>query len=195
MPHPGSVDRMHLILRTLLVIARAQALFRRGRTIGHYDVGRIRLRTLPTDLDLNGHMNNGVYFSMLDLGRFELTIRSGIYAIFQERAWYPVVASETITFRKSLKLWQRFTIESRIVGYDERAVLMDQRIVVRGEVYARAVIRARILSKTGGPVPMDEVLRAVGVPPQTLHREDWIGRWATDVMLPSTRQPAPSEWE
>ncbi|PSL38110.1 acyl-CoA thioesterase FadM [Labedella gwakjiensis] len=186
---------MHLILRTLLVIARAQARFRRGRTIGHYDVGRIRLTTLPTDLDLNGHMNNGVYFSMLDLGRFELTIRSGIYTIFQKHGWYPVVASETITFRKSLKLWQRFTIESRIVGYDERAVIMDQRIVVRGEVYARAIIRARILSKSSGPVPMADVLAAVGVPPRTLHKEEWIERWADDVLLPSTRQPAPSEWD
>lgn len=185
---------MHLLFRTLLVIARAQARFRRGRTIGHYDVGRLRLMTLPTDLDLNGHMNNGVYFSILDLGRFELTIRSGIYAIFRTRGWYPVVASETITFRKSLKLWQRFTIESRIVGYDERAVLMDQRIVVRGEVYARAIIRARILGKAG-PVPMSDVLEAVGVPPQTLHQEEWIERWAGDVLLPSTRQPAPSEWE
>jgi acyl-CoA thioesterase FadM len=186
---------MHLIFRTLLVIARAQSLFRRGKTIGHYDVGRLRLRTLPTDLDLNGHMNNGVYFSMLDLGRFELTIRSGIYAIFQKHSWYPVVASETITFRKSLTLWQRFTIESRIVGYDERAVLMDQRIVVKGEIYARAIIRARILRKAGGPVPMQEVLDAVGVPPRTLHKEEWIERWAESVVLPSTRTPAPSEWD
>ena len=186
---------MHLLFRTLLVIARAQARFRRGHTIGHYDVGRLRLTTLPTDLDLNGHMNNGVYFSILDLGRFELTIRSGIYAIFEKHAWYPVVASETITFRKSLKLWQRFTVESRIVGYDDRAVLMDQRVVVRGEVYARAVIRARILSKRGGPVPMSEVLEAVGVPPRTLHQEEWIDRWAADSVLPSTRRPAPSEWD
>jgi acyl-CoA thioesterase FadM len=185
---------MHLIFRTLLVIARARLRFRLGRTIGHYDVGRLRLTTLPTDLDLNGHMNNGVYFSMLDLGRFELTIRSGIYSIFQAHGWYPVVSSETITFRKSLKPWQRFTIESRIVGYDDRAVLMDQRIVVRGEIYARAIIRARILKKGGGPVPMQEVLDAVGIPPRTLHADDWIERWAADVLLPSTRSEAPSVW-
>jgi hypothetical protein len=41
---------------------------------------------------------------------------------------------------------------------------------------------------------MQEVLDAVGIPPRTLHADDWIERWATDVLLPSTRSEAPSVW-
>ena len=45
---------------------------RRGERLDTWDVGRIRLRVLPTDLDVLGHMNNGVYLSIFDLGRFDL---------------------------------------------------------------------------------------------------------------------------
>ncbi len=37
-------------------------------------------RVLPTDLDVLGHMNNGVYLSIMDLGRMDLLQRSGIWS-------------------------------------------------------------------------------------------------------------------
>src|SRR5690554_311774 len=140
---------MHMIFRTLLLFLRAPRAGKRGPQIGHYDVGRLPMRVLPTDLDLNRHMNNGVYLSVLDLGRFDLLIRNGIWDILNGRGWYPVVVAETITFRKSLKLWQKFVIETRVSGYDDKAVFVDQRIVVNGEIFAQATIRARFLKKRG----------------------------------------------
>ena len=40
-----------------------------------------------------------------------------------------VVVAETILFRRSLTLFQRFEIETRIVGWDERAFLLEQRFL------------------------------------------------------------------
>ncbi|HEU4808501.1 MAG TPA: acyl-CoA thioesterase, partial [Homoserinimonas sp.] len=97
-----------------------------------HDVGRLTLRVLPTDLDVNRHVNNGVYFSLMDLGRFDLLHRSGAWAAMMKNGFYPVVASETITFRKSLEPWQRYVLESKIAGYDEKAVYLEQRFVVDG---------------------------------------------------------------
>jgi acyl-CoA thioesterase FadM len=185
---------MHMIFRTLLLFWRSPRAGRRGTPIGHYDVGRLAMRTLPTDLDLNRHMNNGVYLSVLDLGRFDLLIRNGIWDILRGRGWYPVVVSETITFRKSLNLWQKFVIETRVSGYDEKAVFVDQRIVVNGEVYAQAVIRARFLKKRGGTVSVAELIDAIGTVPPDLRLPEWQVRWGRDVALPSTSAPAPSEW-
>jgi acyl-CoA thioesterase FadM len=185
---------MHMIFRTLLLFWRANRARRRGSAIGHYDVGRLAMRTLPTDLDLNRHMNNGVYLSILDLGRFDLLIRNGIWEILQGRGWYPVVVSESITFRKSLTLWQKFVIETRVSGYDDKAVFVDQRIVVKGEIYAQAVIRARFLKKSGGTVSVAELIDAIGTVPPDLRLPEWQVRWGADVALPSTSSPAPSDW-
>ena len=182
---------MHMLFRTILHAWTS----RFGKRLGHYDVAVTRLRVLPTDLDVLRHMNNGVYLSIFDIGRFDLMHRNGVWRIFTERGWYPVVASETITFRKSLRLWQRFTVESRIIGFDDRAAYLQHRAVVDGEIYAEAFIKARFLKRSGGIVPVQELLDAVGTVPHELRLPEWIARWGDDVRLPSTRAEAPSVWE
>ena len=185
------MTHVHLIFRTLFHLLRPT----RGRELGHFDVCETKFRVLPTDLDVLWHMNNGVYLSILDLGRFDLLRRSGVWAILRRRGWYPVIASETITFRKSLELWQGFTVQSRLTGFDDKAVYMEQRFVRGGEIYAQAVIRARFLKKSGGTVPVADVLAAVDATGQSLEVPDWVRRWGADVALPPTRAEAPSIWE
>lgn len=157
-------------------------------------VGRVSVRTLPTDIDLLGHMNNGRYASLFDLGRFDLLIRTGMWDVFQQKGWYGVVASSTITFRKSLNLWQRFTIETRLHGHDDRSVYMVHRAVVGGEVYAEMLVRSRFLRRSGGIVPLDELFAALGRPDALPELEPWMSEWAVATALPSTRVPAPSIW-
>jgi len=181
--------------RTLLTILRAKVLLRRHGPIPPRTVGRVRLRTMPTDIDLLRHMNNGRYASLFDLGRFDLLIRTGIWDAMNDRGWYAVVATETITFRKSLQLWQRFTVESRLYAHDDRAVYQVHRAVVDGEVYAEMIVRARFLRRTGGVVPMDELFEALGRPDDLPQPPQWVSDWAAASALPSTKQPAPSVWE
>ena len=78
-------------------------------------------RVLPTDCDVLLHVNNGVYLSLMDLGRVDLMLRSGMFARLRARGWYPVVAGQSIQYFKSLNPFERFTIETRIVGWDERS--------------------------------------------------------------------------
>ena len=68
---------MNVIWRTLLTIWRAKVLLRRRGPIVPDTVGRVRLRTLPTDIDMLRHMNTGPYAALFDLGRLDLLIRRG----------------------------------------------------------------------------------------------------------------------
>ncbi|WP_179580972.1 acyl-CoA thioesterase [Glaciibacter psychrotolerans] len=184
-----------MFFRTLL----QTFLSRRGPKLGLYDVCRTRFTTLPTDQDILRHMNNGVYLSIMDIARFDMLRRSGVWVIFAQKGWYPVVVSETISFRKSLQIWQRFTIESRILGFDEKAVYVEQRFVRPDadgvpEIYAHGYIRGRFLKRSGGVVPINELLDAVGEPPAGVRVPDWLLKWSTDVTLPPTRVAAPSIW-
>ncbi|MHC5794604.1 acyl-CoA thioesterase [Lacisediminihabitans sp. FW035] len=181
---------MHLIFRTFLVWLR-----RNGPRLDAHDVGRLRFRVLPTDLDVLGHMNNGVYLSIMDLGRMDLLQRSGVWSRLLSAGFFPVMADETISFRRSLMPWQRFTLETRIVGYDAKAVYVEQRAVVDGEIYARATTRGRFVKKTGGTVTTAEVAEVAGIDITGHPLPEWVARWATDVALPPARAAAPSEWD
>jgi acyl-CoA thioesterase FadM len=167
---------------------------RRGAKTHIHDVVHTRFRVLPTDLDVLGHMNNGVYFSIMDIARFDLLIRSGAWAKLSRLKYYPIVTNETITFRKSLQPWQRFTIETRVVGYDPRSVYIEQRFVVAGEVFARGFIRGRFLKRSGGSVSMTELADALDVDLASVATPEWLERWSADVALPPTKAHAPSEW-
>ncbi|QJU55534.1 acyl-CoA thioesterase [Herbiconiux sp. KACC 21604] len=182
---------MHFLLRTLLQSLRSR--FRSRLDV--WDVSSTPFRVIPTDLDVLRHMNNGVYLSLLDIARLDLMQRSGTWPLLQSWGWYPVVVAETISFRRSLQLWQRFEVESRLLGFDQRSVLMEQRFVVRGEIYARAFIRARFLKRSGGIVPMDELRALVGPAPVGERFPDWAASWAEATQLPSTKAPAESVWE
>ena len=179
-----------MIYRTLFYLLRA----RRSSKLHPHDVGRLSLRVLPTDLDTLRHVNNGIYLSLMDLGRTDLLVRAGIYDTFAKLGYYPVVSNETISFRRSLQPWQRFVLETRIVGYDAKAVFAEQRFVVDGEIYAVGFVRARFLKKTGGTVTVAELGEAVGIDPATMPVPEWLTRWSADVALPPSRATAASTW-
>ena len=179
-----------MFLRTILTLFRARL---RSR-LNMHGVGQLAMRVLPNDLDVQKHVNNGVYLSLMDLGRVDLLVRNGAWQRMRASGVYPVVASETITFRKSLKLWQRYVLETRIVGYDERAVYLEQRFVVDGEIFVRAHLRARFLKQSSGVVSVTELAELLEVSTSEMALPEWIDRWAQDVALPSTRDAAPSVW-
>lgn len=143
-----------------------------------WDTARTPFRVWPTDLDLLMHMNNGKYLSLMDLGRMDLMIRSGWWKTIQQIGWYPVVADQTISYRRSLNPFVRFTLHSRILGLNERGVFMEQLFTVKGRVYARAVIRARFLKKSGGTVAYEELLELLDNIPADRVVPDWVVEWS-----------------
>jgi len=158
------------------------------------DVSRVPMRVLPTDLDILGHMNNGVYLSIMDLGRMDLMIREGFWAKLRAQKMYPVMVSETITFRRSLHPWERFILETRVIGVDDKAVFVEQRFVIDGEIAARAMTRARFLQVGGPTVSIARLSELAGVDLTTFALPAWAEAWAEAVALPQRREPAPSIW-
>jgi YbgC/YbaW family acyl-CoA thioester hydrolase len=180
---------MHLLLRTLLLLITSS----RRPPLTVWDSSSLPLRVLPTDIDIAMHVNNGMYLSLMDLGRFDLMVRSGVWKRMRRRGWGPVVAAETISFRKSLQLWQQYTIETRIIGLDTKAIYFEQRMVADGEMYARAYIATRLVHQ-GRPVGQEEILREFGQPPADLVLPEWVHEWRSSSALPGSRMPAPHVW-
>ncbi|MCU1572877.1 MAG: 4-hydroxybenzoyl-CoA thioesterase [Micrococcaceae bacterium] len=181
---------MHLLLRTLLRLF----LSRRRSRGSLWGESSLPLRVLLTDLDVARHINNGMYFSLMDLGRFDLMVRSGTWDRMRARKWYPVVSAETIAFRKSLTLGQRYSIETRIAGVDDRAIYFEQRMVSGGEIHARAYIATRLVNRTGRPISNEEIFAEVGPPPADLVLPEWLHSWRQANALPGANRPAVHSW-
>ena len=181
---------MNLYFRMLWLSIRS----RRWPRLGFFEVARTPFRVTLTDLDVLRHMNNGKYLTLMDLGRMDLMRRSGMWALLTARGWYPVIVAETITFRRSLELGERFTLETRLRGVDAKAVYLEQRFVVDGQIYAQAEIRGRFLKKSGGTVTITELSDMVGGLPGGLEVPPWITDWSEATALPPSRADAPNIW-
>ncbi len=166
---------MNLYMRLLWL-----RLFGRFRPRGGL-LGPIRtpFRVLPTDLDLLRHVNNGVYLSFLDVARMDLLARAGLVQEMKRRRWFPVVTGESIGFRRALTLFQRFEVETRVLGWDARSFYIDQRFIRNEEEVASALVVGRFLRASGGSVTPAEVGDLAGLP-KSPELPDWAARLGAD---------------
>ncbi|MBX3311906.1 MAG: acyl-CoA thioesterase [Microbacteriaceae bacterium] len=167
---------------------------RRFPKLSYQEVSRVNFRVLPTDLDVLGHMNNGRFLTLMDLGRVAMMSQTGMWKRLRELDWYPVVVQQTITYRKSLNPWVKYQLETKFHGIDEKSVYLEQRFVVDGEIYAKAFIRARFLSKKTGTLRTKELMEGLNYPDAPTVPK-YISDWAKDFALPPTKAEAPSVWE
>jgi len=164
---------MNLFLRLLLLLLTAR--FRaRCAPLGP---ARKRFFVWPPDLDVLMHVNNGVYLSMLDVARVDLMLRSGIAPLLRKHGIYPVVAAQTIRFRRSLQLFQAFEVETTVIGWDEKAIIIQHHFLRRGELVADAVVRSRFLRRRGGTVSSRELLELVGLTGPSPELPPWVDAW------------------
>ncbi|MGL4397002.1 MAG: acyl-CoA thioesterase, partial [Hyphomicrobium sp.] len=60
----------------------------------------VRFRVWPNDLDLMRHMNNGRYLTLMDLGRTDLMLCSGLWRVALANKWTPIASAVVIRFRR-----------------------------------------------------------------------------------------------
>lgn len=122
---------------------------------------RVSMRVWPWDLDVNMHLNNGRFLSLMDLGRVDLIVRTGLLRMILRDRWFPVVGAATVRFRRPLNPFQRFDLTTRVVGWDEKWVYLEHRFECGGKVAALGYIQALFRSPAGN-VPVEALLEAVG---------------------------------
>ena len=149
---------MVVLFRFLFAIFKSR--FR--RRLGILDDCVIAMRVWPNDLDLNMHMNSGRYLSMMDIGRVEILARTRMLRRVLKRGWRPMVGATFIRYKKSLLPFERFTVRSRIVCWDEKWLYFQHILERRGEVASQAYVRGLLRGKSGNVRPA-EVLELAGV--------------------------------
>ncbi|HET6764728.1 MAG TPA: thioesterase family protein, partial [Longimicrobiaceae bacterium] len=144
--------------------------------LGPLDESVLHFRVMPHDLDPNLHMNNARYLGIMDLGRTDLVLRMGVVRELFRRRWNPVVGHLTIRYRRSLAPFQRYSLHTRLVCWDEKAFYLEQRFEHRGHLMARAVVRGVFLGPEG-TVPATELVRMYGAEQPSPPMPEGIRAW------------------
>ncbi|WP_277213112.1 acyl-CoA thioesterase [Isoptericola croceus] len=141
------------------------------------------LRVHPGDLDMYFHVNNGSYLQMMDVARSNLIADLGGFRLLKDKGWYPVVAASTMMYKRSLQLFDRVEISTRVLGWDARVVYIEQVFTCRGTFSARGWVAGRFLGKDGSRVaPADVVgLLGGGRPVASPTLPDDVAAWARSV--------------
>jgi acyl-CoA thioesterase FadM len=163
---------MYPYLRVARVLVRAA--FRPHA--GLDDAGQLALRVWPSDIDVYPEMNNGRFWTLMDLGRYDLAFRMGLMQMARRRGWFFVVAGGSIRYRRRLPPFARFVLRTRLVGHDGRWFYFVQEFVHRDRIAAQAVVRAGLRTKTAA-IPSTTVLGAVGREDWAPTLPDWVKAW------------------
>jgi acyl-CoA thioesterase FadM len=156
---------MNLWLRLLWLLTTARF---RGRLQPPLAVSALPFRVMPHDLDTSLHLNNGRYWTLMDLGRTDLMLRMGLWRAVLKNGWTPIVSAGTIRFRRELRLWRAFTLQSRIVCWSDTWAVIEHRVVSRRDknevVNAVALVRVGLYDrKTKTFVPIRRMMTEMGI--------------------------------
>lgn len=119
-------------------------------------VGRLPWRVKPRYVDVNLHMNYASYLEVMELARWHWTVRTGLMNRFMRAGLRPVVGSIDVRYHRELQPLQRFVVETRAVGFERRAVVVDHRLVVGKTLHAQARLNILLL-RQGRPAEREIV--------------------------------------
>ena len=131
---------------------------------------RRAFRVLPSDIDANLHMTNGRYPCFVDLTRLDFFVRTGMIQTAFRRDWRPMMLASKFRFRRELKPFRKFRVETRLRWWDGTNLVFESRFLARArdrsEILAaisleRTCFYAR---KDKSFVPVEDLFSAMGRP-------------------------------
>lgn len=134
---------------------------------------RTRHRVRLTDVDFNWHMNQAAYPQVAELSRTQWLFSTRAWPDWRAQDVYAVLAGQSITYRRELKPFQAFEIDTRAVGMDGRLLTVESHFLSGRTVNAKLTVQLIFI----GP---DGVMAAEAVAPlvealivDPLAVEDW----------------------
>ena len=164
--------RVNLWIRLIIMIIRTWW----GKRLGPKDTSVVPSMVCPNDLDIYGHMNNGRYLTLMDLGRSDFLHRTGLETVARQNQWKPLVASVMMKYRKPLTLFQTFEIQTKTLCWEASWIYLEQRFVHKGKEIARGYVRGVMVGPYGS-ISADQVMKILDPHIETPEIPEFIQNW------------------
>ncbi len=143
---------------------------------GMFDTTVLPMRVMLNDIDVNGHLNNGRYLTMADLGRLDFVARTGVLRVAIKHRAAPIVGDAMAKFRKDLKPFERFEMHTRLLGWDDKWAFMEHRFMRGGRVAGTVVMRG-LFRGPNGPLTPGFLISQMGLSAESPPLPEWVTAW------------------
>ncbi|MEM8591162.1 MAG: acyl-CoA thioesterase [Pseudomonadota bacterium] len=143
-------------------LARSLASGRKLPPIGIFETHVSQHRVSLMDIDMFMEMNNGRILTIFEFGRWDLSQRTGLWDSLRKKGWGFTVAGSSVRYRKRLLPLERFEMRTRLLGWDDRFIYVEQAMFKKsGECANHVLFRTAVVSD-GRAVPPPEVAELLG---------------------------------
>lgn len=169
---------MYPFLRLAINVFKAR---RKAKFEHPFMVSKIPMKVMPSDIDIFMEMNNGRYLTLMDIGRFDVGARVGLFEILKKNDWGLMVGAVSTRYRNRFRLFQKFTLNTKMLYFDDRWFYFHQWFVGKnGKVHASFLVRTAVTSKNG-LVPTTEVVDKMNYSAELIQKHNqpsgWIQKW------------------
>lgn len=156
--------------------------------LGLYDTHVSYHRAWPWDTDMFGELNNGRILTLFELGRWQSTVRLELLQPFLRGRNTLAVAGVSVRYRKRIPIFQKYRMQTRMLGYGERFFYVDQTMWQGETCMNQMLLRAAIRDKSG-TVPPAAFLEQMGKTTEQPGLPGWVRSW----MEADEKRPWPPE--
>ena len=134
-------------------------------------------RCWPWDIDMFGELNNGRTLTLYDLGRLPMGAQLGLMKSLKRNRWGLTMAGVTVRYRRRIKTFEKFSMKSRFLGWDDKFVYLEQSMwKLDGECAGHAMYRSAVTDKNGIVSPT-VVMEDLGLTEVENTIPDWVKNW------------------
>lgn len=96
---------------------------------------------LPFGIDRNLHMNNARYVYELNFSRRNFFNKLGLWKLLKQKKMNCIVTAQTIRYRKEIKIFELFTIQSKILDWndDENCIYIETKFLRKKDRFVIAI--------------------------------------------------------
>lgn len=120
----------------------------------------LKCRVWLNDIDLNFHMNNGRYLTIMDIARTDYLVRTGLHKIIIREKLAGIAAAVNISFLKELAPLSKYTVETKVIDWDEMWIYIQQQFIQDDLIKANAIVKVTFM-KGGKKMAPIEILDMV----------------------------------
>ena len=120
-------------------------------------------------------MNNAKYLREFDLSRMITLPSTGVVEVIHKNGGYIVVNAGNIRYRRPMKLFQRYIIETRTVGWDDNSIYIEQRMKTSdGFVTAILLTKLAVRGISVGEVVKEIIGEVISSPELSPEMKTWL---------------------